>query len=172
MANKPSRRKVSQKAVESGPAMHLLAFDSDDLAIISAHLQDAITRVADIAYVPRDRRFALVTSRFDWTAAEGGALQRRLSGLHFDHVLSVQRSGFGQDKPDVVLNLLSIMFEAAEAPAGRITLLFSAGAAIRLDVECIDAQLNDMTSSWRARGRPDHRLQQDENLPDDGIESK
>lgn len=185
--NKPRKKrrgllKGRSGAKASGDTLHLLAFDGDDLAIVSAHLQDAITRVADMAYLPRDNRFAMVTSRFDWSKAGTGALQRRMAGLHFDHVRAVQRSGFTQSKPDLVLNLLSIVFEPGDAPAGHITLLFSAGAAIRLDVECIDCQLNDMTSGWRARARPVHDLQDDsgpdtqavtdEALPDGGSQSK
>lgn len=147
-------------------AMHLLAFDEDDIKIFSAHLQDAITRVADMTFIPAEQRFALLTSRFDWTAAEGGSLRRRLSGLHFDHVRRVQRTGFDQHQPDAVLNLLSIAFEPGEAPSGKITLLFSASAAIRLDVECIDAQLNDMGPEWRTRKQPEH------DLPDKGSVPK
>ena len=139
-------------------ALHLLAFDEDDIAVFSAHLQDAIIRVADMAYIPGEHRFAMVMSRFDWSAAVDGALRRKLSGLHFDHVRSVQRSGFDQDKRDMVLNLLGIKVEVGEAPSAQVTLTFSAGAAIRLDVECIDAQLNDLGPGWRARVKPEHDL--------------
>jgi hypothetical protein len=162
MSNKPRKR---PGRADDKP-LHLLAFDEDDIAVLSAHLQDAITRIADIAYLPRERRFALLTSRFDWTAAGEGKNRRRTAGLHFDHVLAVQRSGFSQEQRDVVLNLLSVAFEPGVAPAGRITLVFSAGAAIRLDVECIDAQLNDIGPGWRTRARPDH------NLPDGDTEAE
>ncbi len=146
-------------------ALHLLAFDDEDLGVIAAHLQDAIVRIADMTYLPRDRRFVLIASRFDWTATENRAMQRRAAGVHFEHVVKVQRSGFDQTRQDAVLNLLSIVFEPGDepgqAPSGKITLLFSAGAAIRLDVECIDAQMNDIGAGWRTRKRPAHQLPDD-----------
>ena len=154
MANKPKTAKQQPPSA----ALRLLAFDEDDIAVISAHLQDAIIRVGDIGFVPSEGRFALVTSRFDWSAAIDGALRRRLSGLHFDHVRAVQKSGFDQGNRDIVLNLLGILFETGDAPSGTITLTFSAGAAIRLEVECIDAQLNDLGPDWRARIKPEHDL--------------
>ena len=144
--------------VADSTRMHLVAFDEEDIEIISAHLQDAITRVGDITFIPAARRFALVASRFDWAAAVDGALRRRLSGLHFDYVRGVRRSGFDQGDGESVLNLLSIAFDAGDAPSGQVTLYFSAGAAIRLDVECIDAQLHDLGPEWRTRARPEHDL--------------
>ncbi|MGE3643256.1 MAG: DUF2948 family protein [Beijerinckiaceae bacterium] len=156
MAKKP-RKPPNPK---DGETLHLLALDGEDLAVLSAHLQDAIVRVADMAMRPADRRFALIASRFDWNAAtSGGALRRRPSGVHFDHVQRVRLSGFTQDRSDLVLNLLGIVFHPGEeAPGGQIDLVFSAGAAIRLDVECIDAQLNDIGRGWRTRSRPEHDL--------------
>ncbi len=49
------------------PELKLIALDADDLKVISAHLQDAVLRVGDIAYLPRERRFAALGNRFDWT---------------------------------------------------------------------------------------------------------
>ncbi|MCC2097207.1 MAG: DUF2948 family protein [Hyphomicrobiales bacterium] len=159
---------MSKTPVKTGDEpLHLIAFDADDIAVLSAHLQDAIARVADMTYRRHERRFALLTSRFDWTAAVNGKNRRRTAGLHFDHVLAVQHAGFGQEERDAVLNLLNVEFEPGEAPAGRITLVFSAGAAIRLDVECIDAQLNDIGRGWRSRARPDHHLTDEDADPVD-----
>ena len=50
--------------------LKLVALDADDLAIMSAHLQDAVTKVADMAFLPREKRFAMVLNRFDWTTAD------------------------------------------------------------------------------------------------------
>jgi hypothetical protein len=61
--------------------LKLVALDPDDLAVVSAHLQDALISVGDIAYLPGERRFALAAKRFDWEAEQP---QRRLSGLHFE----------------------------------------------------------------------------------------
>jgi hypothetical protein len=36
--------------------------------------------------------------------------------------------------------------------------VFSGNAGVRLEVECIEAQLADMAAAWQARARPEHRL--------------
>lgn len=144
--------------------LKLIALDAEDLAVISAHLQDAVLRVADIAYLRQDRRFAAIVNRFDWAspAASGkgprGKAQhvRRRSGLRFERVLGAQTSGFDPKAKDAVLNLLAIGFEPKDEPEGYITLLFSGDAAIRLHVECIEAELKDLGAAWRARAKPNH----------------
>ena len=136
--------------------LKLAALDADDLAVVSAHLQDAILRAGDLAYLPRERRFALVARRFDWTAPEGTPPRRRLTGLHFDRVLGVRARGVPRDEPDAVLELLAITFEPGEAPSGTATLVFAGGAAIRLDLECIEAGMKDLGPVWEAESRPVH----------------
>ena len=137
------------------PTLKLAALDAEDLSVISAHLQDATVRVEDMAYLPKSLRFALVASRFDWPRALRGAHERCRTGLHFERVFGVARSGFDQN-PDRVLNLLAIMFTPGEAPSGMITLTFSGGAAIRLEVECIEAALSDIGPRWSVEDKPGH----------------
>ncbi len=138
--------------------LRLIALDEEDLAIISANLQDAVIRVGDMAYLPRSKRFALVAARFDWVCAAGGKNERCQSGLHFERVLKVARSGFDQAATETRLNLLSIAFRPGDPPAGQIELTFSGGAALRLDVECLEAQLRDLGPRWKARAQPGHPL--------------
>lgn len=133
--------------------LKLIALDAEDLEIVSAHMQDAILKVADFAYLPRERRFAMVACRFDWERPDDP--HRRLSGLHFESVLSVRKVGLPAD-PRAVMNLLAITFEPGEAPGGEITLLFSGDAAIRLTVECVEAQIKDLGPVWEAGGCPEH----------------
>ena len=137
------------------PALKLAALDAEDLAVISAHLQDAIVSVGDMIYLPKSLRFALVASRFDWPRALRGTRERCRTGLHFERVFRVARSGFDQD-PDRVLNLLAIMFTQGNAPSGTITLTFSGGAAIRLEVECVEAALSDIGPRWSVEDKPGH----------------
>jgi hypothetical protein len=136
-------------------SLQLIALDADDLAIMSAHLQDAIVRGDDLAWRPRQRRFALAVRRFDWQAPTDQP-RRRLSGLHFERVTAVRKRGADPRKDGGILNLLAITFEEAEAPAGAVTLVFSGGFAIRLEVECIEAQLKDLGPQWEAASRPVH----------------
>ncbi len=144
-------------AAKPGPApLRLAAMDTDDLAILSANLQDTEVTVADMAYLPAQRRFALAGKRFDWIKAASGTCQRCATGLHFDCVLGVARTGFVQDEAGRVLNLLALNFDTTEAPAGTVSLTFSGGAAVRLTVECLEAQMRDLGECWPCDCQPVH----------------
>lgn len=139
--------------------LKLLAMDDEDLAVISAHVQDAVLKVADLVNLPKERRFALGMNRFTWEKVEETRknFERRRAALTFDRVLSVKTSGIRRDRPDAVLELLAVAFESAgEPPAGIVTLYFAGGAAIRLEVECIEAHLADLGAAWATRSKPSH----------------
>ena len=131
--------------------------DEDDLAVLSAHLQDATLSLADATYLPSSHRFAAVVSRIDWLALTQGRQQRRHAGFHFERVLRVQRSGFGSGD-DAPIQLLAISFEATSAPAGSVLLTFAGGRTIKLDVECVEAEMRDLSAGWPVDDRPRHRL--------------
>jgi hypothetical protein len=135
--------------------LRLLALDQEDLAVVSAHLQDSVVRVGDIAYIPKERRFALLARRFDWEAPPREP-RRRLTGLHFERVLGVRCKGLDRSQPEAVLNLLAITFDETQAPSGTATLLFSEGAAIQIDLECVESQMKDLGPVWEAEARPVH----------------
>ena len=136
--------------------LRLLAQDEEDLSVLSAHMQDALVRVADMTFLPKTNVFALVGSRFDWVTASQGRLERSQVGLHFDRVLKASRKGFETARPDDVLNLLSMTFTVTDAPAGVIDLVFSGGAAVRLEVECLEGQLRDLGPRWQTTRQPGH----------------
>ena len=141
--------------------LKLIALDAEDLAVLSAHLQDAVLRVGDMAYLKDERRFAAVANRFDWERAlkSKGAAEpyaRRRAGLRFERVSEAKVSGLDLKAKDTVLSLLAIQFEEAAAPGGHITLRFSGGGAIRLAVECIEAELKDLGAQWATRHKPKH----------------
>ncbi len=139
--------------------LKLIALDPEDLRILSCHLQDAVIRLEDMAYVKDEMRFAAVASRFDWECGEraAGDYQRRRSGVRFERVMGAQVQGIDLKRKDGVLSLLAITFEpAAEAPAGTLTLHFAGGGAVRLQVECIEAELRDLGAAWSTRAKPAH----------------
>lgn len=138
--------------------LKLIALDDEDLGVLSAHTQDAITRVADLAYLAGERRFAMVINRFNWTSLKtrSGKHERVRSGLRFEKVLSVQVAGFNLRDKSKVLSLLAVTFTPSEEPSGTIQLTFSGDAAVRLQVECIEAELRDLGAHWAAKSRPDH----------------
>ena len=101
--------------------LRLHALDEEDLAHVSAILQDSLIRVGDFAYLPGQRRFALVGARFDWAAEAEGRLERCRTGLHFEAVQRARLLRVPHDKPETVLVLLAVTFEPGpEAPSGRI----------------------------------------------------
>lgn len=139
--------------------LRLMALDGEDLEVIACHMQDAVIRAGDMAFLPAERRFALVGARFDWCeSTRTGKVERARVGLHFDHVRRAQRTGFDPAAQDTILNVLHIAFEETDAPAGVVTMTFSGGAALRLEVECLDAQLRDMGERWQARAAPAHAI--------------
>ena len=139
--------------------LKLIALDPEDLQVLSCHLQDAVIRVGDMAYLRREMRFAVIANRFDWeraTTDEGAPYQRRRAGLRFERVTSARIHGFDLQQKDAALDLLAVTFEAAEEPSGAVTLHFAGGGAVRLEVECIEAELRDLGAAWRANSKPVH----------------
>ena len=134
--------------------LKLSALDAEDLAVISAHMQDAVLRRADMAYAARKKQFALVANRFAWDAEN--LRQRRRTGLHFDRVLAVKSLGIALADSDEVLSLLSIGFTETDAPSGEILLSFSGGGSLSLKVECIEASLRDLGPAWATAHTPSH----------------
>lgn len=140
--------------------LRLIALDIEDLAIMSAHLQDSLVTVGEMAYLPRSKRFAAVAARFDWVAEAEGKKERCETGFHFERVLKVSRSGFSQQDPTQRLMLLSVAFDEIDSPAGQVVLTFSGGAAIKLDVECLEAQVQDLGRRWTCTACPNHDLEE------------
>ena len=141
--------------------LKLAAFDEEDLAVLSAHAQDAVLKVADLVYLPKESRFAFAMNRFIWEKAEGGRrrdYERRRAAMSFDRVISVKTSHIRRDRGEAVLELLALRFEATDQPAGTITLVFAGGGAVRLEVECIEARLADLGAAWATKAKPSHDL--------------
>ena len=143
--------------------LKLQAIDEEDLAVVSAHVQDAILKVGDITYLPKEKRFAIAMNRFGWEVDDDAdeVHQRRRSALVFDRVIAAQCCHLRRDRPDAVLELLAVSFEPTEAPAGHVTLHFAGGAMLRIEVECIEARLADLGPAWATAARPSHELAAD-----------
>ncbi len=154
-----------QSDLENTQALKLVALDQEGLEIISAHCQDAVLRVEDMAYVTSARRFALLINRFDWENAleekSKGAkskFRRRRAALRFECVNAVRRYKIDLNNKDGVKKLLVINFEEDQAPSGTINLIFSGGGEIKLEVECIESAMQDLGAVWETKSRPDHNL--------------
>lgn len=139
-------------------ALKFIALDSEDLEVVSTHLQDAVVRASEVLWRPGEHRLVIALNRFDWEAAVTGAPQyrRRRAALRFERVQSCKCKGVKPSDEDAVLNLLSVEFSETDAPAGVVTLHFSGGGALRLEVECLEAELADLGPTWTTAACPAH----------------
>lgn len=142
--------------------LKLIALDADDLSIISAHVQDAVTKIGDIKYEPKAKRLILPLHRFVWEIEAGKFRkphnERRNTVLHFEGVRGVKAAAIDRNKPQDVLELLALTFEPGEAPGGAVILSFAANATLRLEVDYVEARLTDLGGAWEASSRPRHQV--------------
>lgn len=135
-----------------------VVLDEEDLEVASAHLQDAVVKVADVHWRPQEKRLVVALCRFDWESANTQAphYRRRLAALRFERVLSCKCKDLNPAGKDTVLNLLAVEFTPTEAPSGIVTLIFSGGGTLRLEVECLEAELADLGPAWTTTCCPKH----------------
>jgi len=133
--------------------LRLLAEDADDLAVISAALQDAVAKIGDITFDRTARSLTVAVNRYRWEKNGG---ERVRAGLQISSVLAVKARNIRQGAKEAVVDLLDLSFEAGEAPGGAIILTFAGGGDLKLEVECIDAVLADISLSWPTRAKPHH----------------
>jgi hypothetical protein len=150
--------------------LKLRAADAEDLAVLSAILQDSLVTIAEMAYLPDERRFALVANRFRWEPgpsptmpsakppkppAKAPSAERVLTGLCIDGVSAVSRRGFHLREADRILSLLAVRTEGEGTPAALI-LDFAGGSSVRLEVDRIMCHLDDLGEPWPTPWRPNH----------------
>ncbi len=136
--------------------LKLSANDAEDLTVISACLQDAVTVGSEMQYLPKEHKFVAVFSRFRWEDHHAAGKKHWVrTGVHFSSVLGVQSKGFNRD-PQTVLELLALEVESSTDGAAIVQLSFAGGASVRLQVECIDCHLTDIGKPWVGRRLPTH----------------
>ncbi len=135
--------------------LRLLAEDADDLAVISAALQDAVGKIGDISFDARARRLTLALNRYRWEAG-GKARERVRTGLQLGGVLGVKSRKLRRDARGAVVELLSLAFEPGEAPGGAVVFTFAGGGDLRVEVECLDVILADVSNPWPTPRAPAH----------------
>lgn len=128
--------------------LRLIAFDAEDLQVLSAMTQDAVLPMAQMIWHARERRFALLLNRFRWEAREASQAERVQSVLSFEDVKAVQTQGFNRTDPDLILSLLSITFIPATDGTGSCLLTLAGDGAIRLEMEALEVGLRDVTRPY------------------------
>jgi hypothetical protein len=146
--------------------LKLIALDQEDIAIVSTHLQDAVVKIGDIVWLPAEKRLVMGVNRFDWEACGEitPCYQRRRTALRFERVNALRCRNVDPAAKDAVLNLLAVEFDETDAPAGAVTLIFSGGAALRLEVECLECELADLGPSWTTTCCPGHPVETPDSL--------
>jgi hypothetical protein len=144
-------------------SLKLRAEDVDDLAVISACVQDALIAMRDLVYDRAAQSFTLVANRFRWEGQPGAAnaappFERTHAAVTFEAVESVSYRGFRRSAEDRILSLLAIR-AAGKPPDGKpgtIDLEFSGGATVRLKVSAIRVRVADIGEPWPTAWQPDH----------------
>jgi len=127
--------------------LKLLAFDPDDLAVISAHVQDARVEIGDIVWRQAEKRLVIGLHRLDWEQTLSGepVPGRLIAALRFERVLACKSRAIDMSCKDEALELIGLEFYTApEPPGGSVVLMFSRGGMLRLDVECLECALTDL----------------------------
>lgn len=135
--------------------LRLGAAGPEDLTVLAALLQDAVFTPPDMGWSRRGRRFDVLLNRFRWedrAAAEaaGRPYERVRSVLTVRDVTRLASQGLDRAEKDQVLALLAVEFAPGEDGTGALTLVLAGDGAIRLDVECLNLELTDVTRPYRA----------------------
>ena len=142
----------------SGGEVKLAATDQEDIAVLSALLQDSVIPISEMIYLAAESRFALVANRFRWEDASaekisGQIYERVCCGVTFDRVTAVRRRNFDQAQRGQMFDLLAL-----QATIAYVDLVFAGGATIRLEVEKIQCHAEDFGDPWPTQWRPEHDL--------------
>ncbi|MCJ8054118.1 DUF2948 family protein [Shinella curvata] len=140
-------------------SLKLLALDAEDLAVVSAHLQDAVFKTDGLAFDARQHVFSVVVNRFVWesAASRGKSFERRRAVVAFKRVNAVRSIGIDRKDTSAVFSLLAINFTPkGEGPDGTLEVVLSGNASVALDVECVEVQLADTGGAWETSLKPRH----------------
>jgi hypothetical protein len=156
-------REAGAPGVASPGALRLRAADAEDLAVISACLQDALVAVRDLAYDPGARVFVLVANRFRWEdshprAGRSGPYERTLCAVTFDDITGAAYRGFRRGEADRFLCLLAIGLAADVEPGLAIDLDFAGHAKLRLTASALRVRARDFGDPWPTPWQPGHEL--------------
>ncbi|MAV56302.1 MAG: hypothetical protein CMI79_02045 [Candidatus Pelagibacter sp.] len=139
--------------------LKLNANSNEDLKVISAHLQDSITQIKNIAHLKKNKIFLIQFSRFMWEDVEKGVFRkskRVLSILKLDNVLSVYSKNINQKNKDRFLDFLAIETKFLSDKTYEIKLNFAGNILIKINSEVIECYLEDIGEPWETKNKPKH----------------
>ena len=153
-------QKLKQQMLDSQGYLKLKADDATDLKVFAAYLQDSLTISKDIKFLEKNKTFICIFNRFMWEDAEKGIFRdnkRIRSAFKINDVRSVKSKNINV-KEKKILEFLTINIEESENKNIDINLLFSGNMTISVNVETINATLEDFSDSWKTKIKPVHKI--------------
>tara|TARA_B100000941_G_C28165633_1_gene379597 strand:- start:36 stop:479 length:444 start_codon:yes stop_codon:yes gene_type:complete len=139
--------------------LKLIARTEEDLRVVSAHLQDSIASIANIASLKKNKIFLMQLSRFMWEDVEKGVFRKNKrirTILKFENVLTVDSRNINQLKKDQFLDFLAIETKITPDNNYEMKIIFSGDAIIRVISEVIEVTLDDQGEAWDTKNKPKH----------------
>tara|TARA_B100001248_G_scaffold179463_1_gene136475 strand:+ start:4736 stop:5179 length:444 start_codon:yes stop_codon:yes gene_type:complete len=141
--------------------LKLIARSVQDLKVVSAHLQDAIVNVADIANLKKNKIVLLQLNRFMWEDVEKGVFRKNKrirSILKFDNVSKVLSKNIEQAKKENFLDFLTI--ETIQMPDNNyeMKIVFAGDSILKIISEVIEVTLDDQGDAWDTKNMPKHKV--------------
>ena len=140
--------------------LKLIAKADEDLRVISAHLQDSIVNIKNIANLKKNNIFLMQLNRFMWEDVEKGVFRKNKrirTMLKFDNVLDVNSKNISQNSKDKFLDFLAIESHQMPDKNYEMKLIFSGDAIIKIIAEVIDVTLDDQGEPWSTKNKPKHK---------------
>ena len=140
--------------------LKLIARTEEDLRVVSAHLQDSIASVADIAHLKQNKIFLMQLNRFMWEDVEKGVFRKNKrirTILKFENVMNVLSININQFKKDKFLDFLAIETNITPDKNYEMKIIFAGDAIIRVISEVIEVTLDDQGEAWDTKNKPKHK---------------
>ena len=144
--------------------LKLISKTAEDLKVISAHLQDAIVSISDVANLKKNRIFLIQLNRFMWEDVEQGIFRKNKrirTILKFDHVTKVASKNIDFNKKEEFLDFLAIESNEMADKTIEMNLIFSGDSIIKVFTEVIEVTLDDQGDPWETKSKPKHNLYSD-----------
>ena len=139
--------------------LKLIAKTEEDLRVVSAHLQDSIASICDIANLKKNKIFLMQLNRFMWEDVEKGVFRKNKrirTILKFENVLNVLSKNIDQRKKDEFLDFLAIETNITPDKNYEMKIIFAGNAVIRVISEVIEVTLDDQGEAWDTKNKPKH----------------
>ena len=139
--------------------LKLIARTEEDLRVVSAHLQDSIVSVADIANLKKNKIFLMQLNRFMWEEVEKGVFRKNKrirTILKFENVMNVLSININQLKKDKFLDFLAIETSITPDKNYEMKIIFAGDSIIRIISEVIEVTLDDQGEAWDTKNKPKH----------------